>query len=215
MRAPTIRTSRAGGCSAVASFAAPFALAAAFFVACASNKQTGDAKIPDPATAGSDASAPVELDAGPTTTTTTTLGAGGDLLGAKLTTTSTVASTSGDSGAPRRGDGGMSGPAPGRSAKDIQAIILARRDEARRCYDTALKDHPGIEGALVVQWTIDPKGNVIKASVDAARSAINEPSVGGCIIDIIKKIKFSEHPQGKETNTFYPFDFHPHTFGKQ
>ena len=77
---------------------------------------------------------------------------------------------------------------------------------------TALKDHPGIEGALVIQWTIDPKGTVIKASVDASRSAINETSVAACVIDIIKKIKFSEHPQGKETNTFYPFDFHPHTF---
>jgi hypothetical protein len=156
----------------------------------------------------------MDLDAGPTTTTTSTLGEGGDLQGARLATTTTVASTSADSGAtPKHGDGGASGPAPGRSAKDIQAIILARRDEARRCYDTALKTHPGIEGALVIQWTIDPKGNVSKTSVDASRSAISEPSVAACIIDIIKKIKFSEHPQGKETNTYYPFDFHPHTFG--
>ena len=197
--------------------AASFAVSASLLFACAGAKPSGDAKVPDPQTAGSDASAPMDLDAGPTTTTTTTLGEGGDLQGAKLSTTTTVASTSADAGAgggatARHGDGGASGPAPGRSAKDIQAIILARRDEARRCYDTALKDHPGIEGALVIQWTIDPKGNVTKASVDASRSTISETSVAACIIDIIKKIKFSEHPQGKETNTFYPFDFHPHTF---
>lgn len=141
--------------------------------------------------AGSESSPPPPVDAGaPTTTDAIPPDAGS---GQKLATKDAI---------------------PGRSAKDIQAIILARRDQARKCYDDALKSHPGIEGSLVIQWTIDPKGTVTKISVDQSRSAITEPSVGACIIDIIKPIKFAEHPQGKETETYYPFDFHPHTYGK-
>ena len=61
----------------------------------------------------------------------------------------------------------------GRSPQDIRAIIQAHRDEARACYDAALKDHPGIQGDLVMKWTIDPKGQVTEVSVDASRSQIS------------------------------------------
>src|SRR5271166_6407487 len=49
---------------------------------------------------------------------------------------------------------------PGRSSEDIRAIVIAHRDEARACYDKALVAHPGVEGDLVMRWTIDPKGTV-------------------------------------------------------
>lgn len=92
---------------------------------------------------------------------------------------------------------------------DIQAIIGSRREEARKCYDDALKDHPGIEGDLDVKWTIDPKGNVTDIAVDDARSTIHEPSVGKCVVAIIQKIKFAESPKGFESRMHYPFNFHP------
>ena len=47
--------------------AASFAMSASLLFACAGTKPSGDAKVPDPQTAGSDASAPMDLDAGPTT----------------------------------------------------------------------------------------------------------------------------------------------------
>ena len=91
---------------------------------------------------------------------------------------------------------------------------MARRDEARACYDKGLKDHPGIEGDLTVKFVIDPQGAVSDASVDSSKSTINEPSVGTCIVDIIKKIKFAPSKGGFETRANYPFNFHPKTFGK-
>jgi hypothetical protein len=161
----------------------------------------GPGDVSSTAPVGSSAPAPNAPDAGPPTTT--------DALDADAGAGQKLASK--DDG----GTGGAKGgAAPGRSVKDIQAIILAKRELARKCYDDALKNHPGIEGSLVIQWTIDPKGNVSKISVDQSRSAISEPSVAACIIEIIKPIKFAEHPQGKETETYYPFDFHPHTYGK-
>lgn len=160
----------------------------------------------DPASATADATDP-----GPTTTTTE-LGEGGDLQGAKLTTSSSKKiETKGPSG-PKAGPGHKS--EPGRGAKDVRTIIMARRDQARACYDKALEQHPGIEGDLDIKWVIDPEGNVTEIEVDTMKSQIHEPSVGKCIIDVIKKIKFAPSAKGFETRTHYPFNFHPHQGGR-
>jgi hypothetical protein len=98
---------------------------------------------------------------------------------------------------------------PGRGIDDINAIVKAHRDEARACYDRALADHQGIEGDLVIAWTIDPKGNVTKTSLDMARSTISAPAVIDCISEVIKKIQFAPSPGGFETKASYPFNFHP------
>jgi hypothetical protein len=60
---------------------------------------------------------------------------------------------------------------------------------------------------------IDPQGNVQDASVDTTKSSILEPSVGSCVIEVIKKIKFAASAKGYETRAHYPFNFHPKTFG--
>ena len=145
------------------------------------------------------------------TTTTTQLGAGGDLQGAKLGgSVHTTTESTGESGP--KSTGGKSANEPGRSVKDIQTIVSARRDEARACYDKALAAHPGIEGDIDIRWVIDPQGNVTDASVDTTKSQILEPSVGTCIVDVIKKIKFAASAKGYETRAHYPFNFHPKTF---
>jgi TonB family protein len=145
-------------------------------------------------------------------TTTTALPDGGELQGAKLgSSTHTEVETKGDAG-PKAGPGHSQ--EPGRKREDIQTIVMARRDEARACYDKGLKDHPGIEGDLTVKFVIDPTGTVSDASVDSSKSSINEPTVGACIVDIIKKIKFAPSKGGFETRANYPFNFHPKTFGK-
>jgi hypothetical protein len=149
-----------------------------------------------------DSSAAALTDAG--TTTTTTLGAGGDLQGSKLQQTNTVASTTGSvapvSSGPHTHD-------PGRGIADLKAIVAAHREEARACYDAGVKDHPGIEGDLVVQWTIDPKGAVTQISEDLSRSQITEPGVVACVVKIIQGIQFAPSPGGFETKAYYPFNF--------
>jgi len=191
-------------------------------VACGGGK-TGDAKAPGgdgtgPATASSGATASGssgDVSSGGASggsTTTTSLPDGGELQGAKLgSSTHTEVETKGDGG-PKAGPGHTQ--EPGRSRQDIQTIVMARRDEARACYDKGLKDHPGIEGDLTVKWVIDPAGKVTDASVDASKSTISEAGVGSCIVDIIKKISFAPSKGGFETRANYPFNFHPKTSGK-
>jgi hypothetical protein len=170
---------------------------------------TDGAKSPGAPSAGA---SPGSADGGSETaspsqsTTTVALPDGGDLQGAKLTEVHTMASTSA-SAAPAKGPHSHEA---GRGPEDIRAIVMARRDEARACYDNALKDHPGIEGDLVIAWTIDPKGNVTQTSADTSRSQIVEPGVVSCVSDIIKKVQFAPSPGGYETKAFYPFNFHPH-----
>lgn len=172
-----------------------------------------EAKSPTgPSASSAPSSEPAKADdAGPGTsgggtTTTLALGDGGDLQGAKLQSSSRTEIETRGEGTPKPAPGSSE---QGRTAKDLQAIIGARRDEARACYDKGLKDHPGIEGDLDIKWVIDPQGNVTNAEVDSTKSQILEPSVGTCIIEIIKKIKFAPSAKGRETRAHYPFNFHP------
>lgn len=164
----------------------------------------------EPAKGGDDATgATSSSGASGGTTTTTNLPDAGELQGAKLgSSTRKEIETKGDGG-PKTPAGGGSAGEPGRTAKDIQTIVASRRDEARACYDKALAAHPGIEGDLDIKWKIDPEGKVFDAEVDTTKSSILEPSVGKCIIDIIKTIKFAPSPKGYESRAHYPFNFHP------
>jgi hypothetical protein len=129
------------------------------------------------------------------------------------TSTTTALDDAGDAQGSRLAEAPPSGGHthdPGRTPADIRAIIVAHRDDARACYDRALSSHPGIEGDLVITWTVDPKGKVTQVSSDASRSQIVEPGVIACIGDVIKKIQFAASPGGFETKAFYPFNFHPH-----
>lgn len=185
-------------------------------VACGGGQETNPktpASAPGEAAASSDGASNAGGTSRPEsggTTTTTELGAGGELQGAKLgESVHTTTETKGESGP--KSTGGKSANEPGRSVKDIQTAVAARRDEARACYDKALTAHPGIEGDIDIRWVIDPQGNVTDASVDTTKSQILEPSVGTCIVDVIKMITFAPSAKGYETRAHYPFNFHPKT----
>lgn len=138
-------------------------------------------------------------------TTTLLLSDAGELKGVKLAEVHSEAAPSTDAGAL----GGRSRD-PGRSPADIKAIIVSHRDAARACYDKGLANHPGVEGTLAIQWTIDPKGNVTSTSLDESRSTITEPSIVDCIASVIKKIQFAPSQAGFESKASYPFTFRPH-----
>jgi hypothetical protein len=187
------------------------ALACALFLGvgpgCGGAAAAGDGtKTPQPTGESADAGpAAPSASAGPSTTTTDLPDAAASP--SRLPQVTTPAA--GDAGA-ATGHGELHTHEVGRTPADIRASVVAHRDEARACYDKALPDHPGIEGDLVIQWTIDPKGNVTQTSVDTTRSQITEPSVAACIANVIKGIQFAASPGGYETKAFYPFNFHPH-----
>jgi len=98
---------------------------------------------------------------------------------------------------------------PGRRREDIQAAVVAKRDQARACYDAAQKLTPTLEGDIAVQWVIDPQGVVTEPKIDPAKSTLTDAKLGECIIGVIKTLKFPASAKGMETRASYPFNFHP------
>lgn len=188
---------------------AAFVSSAAWMLVVACGGQAEQAKSPTdeaPAAPAASTDEPTATPEGSESTTTLNVPDGGDLQGMKLeTSTHKVVEVKGDGGAKP----GPHAPEPGRRREDVQAIVQAHRDEARACYDKGLKDHPEIAGKIDVKWTVDPSGNVTDAEIDKAASDILEPSVGQCVVDVIKKLKFNASEKGFETRMHYPFDFHP------
>ncbi len=161
-----------------------------------------EAKAPDPAGATAPTGSPTAEPTSSTPSTTTATLSGND-PGTKLPAAGTAA--------PKTDDAPKKGAEPGRGRDDIQAIVAARRDEARACYDEGLKKNPSLEGDLDIKWTIDPDGNVKDAGDDASRSTIHDKDVTACIAAIIQRVKFARSAKGFETRTHYPFNFHPKT----
>ncbi len=157
--------------------------------------------------------APADTDAGqsantgPTTTTTVLMGDAGELQGTKLTTTQNPVTLDGGSTAPPPPTGDKD---PGRRNEDIVTIIRTHRDEARACYDAALKTHPGIEGNIYISWKLDPKGTVVTTGTDDSKSDIHDANLVKCIGDVIRKIPWAASQRGVESTMGYPFNFHPH-----
>ena len=183
-------------------------IATLVFLAACGAKQ-GDTKAPDGTPTASGTTPPTSEvgpsgspSVGPPTTTTATLGNGTE-PGTKLPPASSGAPAVGGVETPKKGS------EPGRTREDIQAIVVARRDEARACYDEGLKKNPSIEGDLDIAWKIDPEGNVTDPGVDSTKSTIRDEGVANCIIAIIKRVKFAKSAKGFETKAHYPFNFHP------
>jgi hypothetical protein len=159
----------------------------------------------DPTTQASSATAPASSGGSDgTTAPSTTLAVGPASSGQKLDPTNA-------DGAGGKADGGAKHHEHelGRSPEDIRVLVSAHRDEARACYDKGLATHPGIDGDLTIKYVIDPEGNVSEAVLDTTRSTILEPSVGQCVADVMKKLKFAKSGKGVETRGHYPFNFHP------
>jgi hypothetical protein len=93
--------------------------------------------------------------------------------------------------------------------QDIQAMILARRDEERACYDDVRKQNPIIEGDVYISWKIDPKGNATEVGWDESKSTIHDDRVWKCLAAIVQKIHFAASAKGFETKAGYPFNFRP------
>ncbi len=161
--------------------------------AAASGAASAEAPAPAAPT-GSSAEPPAPTaSAGPPSTTLDVGGAGG---GTKLS------QAAGDAGAPRA-------PEPGRSPADIKARVDAHREQIQACYEEGLKRRPGLEGDLVVNWVIDPKGVMTKISIDTGKTQVVDDQVQACVMAVLKKIEFPPSPKGLESRATYPFKLKP------
>lgn len=100
-------------------------------------------------------------------------------------------------------------PKDARSKEEIQRVISENRDKVRACYEAALKQNPGIQGDLVVDFVIDPEGRVKSAEVNWSESELHIPELDTCAADVVKTLKFPASSRGLESKVSYPFNFNP------
>jgi TonB family protein len=96
-----------------------------------------------------------------------------------------------------------------RGKEQIQQVMAESRDKVRACYDAALPQNPGIHGALVLDFVIDPRGDVKRAEVNWSASDLHIPELDTCAVDAVRSIKFPASSRGLESKVSYPFNFNP------
>jgi len=132
---------------------------------------------------------------------------------AALTATEPVsaepAPPAGASATPGPSEPAAQAPQDSRTRSVIQAVMADNRGKVRTCYDAVLPQNPGIHGALVLNFTIDPRGNVKQAEVSWPDSDIHVPELDTCAVDAVRAIKFPPSSRGLESTVTYPFNFNP------
>lgn len=86
--------------------------------------------------------------------------------------------------------------------------IRARLRAIQSCYEDELARDPSLQGRIVVRFTIEPSGTV--SAVTATRNEMGSPAVAGCLVRVIRRLRFDPGPQGGSVSFAYPFVFHPH-----
>jgi TonB family protein len=81
----------------------------------------------------------------------------------------------------------------------VEAAIASHKPELRKCNT---KD---VQGRVVVGFSIDPQGQVGKASID--QSEVANPLMESCILDVIRAIQFPVPDHGDTIHITYPFRF--------
>ena len=89
----------------------------------------------------------------------------------------------------------------------VTSLIRGRRAGLRRCYETALRNDPGLSGKVTVQFTIEEPGTVSTAR--AAENTTGDARLASCVVRLVRHLRWSEGPEGGNVTFSYPFVFAP------
>jgi hypothetical protein len=90
----------------------------------------------------------------------------------------------------------------------VQKVVEARMGGIQRCYEVQLLKFPGLQGKIVFDWVISPKGTV--ASARQVRSSMRSPNVASCVLMQMRDWTFPR-PVGGSVRVRYPFVFRQQT----
>ena len=87
----------------------------------------------------------------------------------------------------------------------IQRVIRQHRREIRDCYQRELQRNPELAGRVVVNFLIDPAGNVAAARIQ--ESDIGDDNVEECLVRRIRRWRFPQPSTPGNVRVNYPFVF--------
>lgn len=91
--------------------------------------------------------------------------------------------------------------------ESIRAVVVDNIKYVQTCYETALANNSTLRGKLVVDWIVNDKGDVEKATVNDAKTTLKDPTFLACAVGKLKTWKFPAAPKGQIVNVSYPFLF--------
>jgi periplasmic protein TonB len=127
----------------------------------------------------------------------------GSLTGHQTTAvTSRLAREGLDAQGPRTGANGK----PGRSREEIELVFDRNKGAIYALYSRELRQHPELQGKLVLEFTISPSGEVTMCRV--VSSDLNDPDLERKIIARVRLFRFEPKDVSPITTT-KPIDFFP------
>lgn len=92
------------------------------------------------------------------------------------------------------------------STAEIAKTVNRRKGAVKDCYERQLKRNPSLEGAVRIQFTIEPSGRVSRTQV--LENTTRDAALATCIAGKIKSWRFAK-PDGGSVTVAFPFVFAP------
>jgi TonB family protein len=93
----------------------------------------------------------------------------------------------------------------GLSKREVFEVIQKHMSEIRNCYEKAILRKDGIEGKVLVGFSISSSGNVSSAAVKS--STVNDRFLDQCIVERLKHWAFPRPKGGSRVDVMYPCVF--------
>ena len=91
------------------------------------------------------------------------------------------------------------------SREEIQRVMMQHHVRVKACYQRALQSDPALAGRVVVELTIGEDGRV--RAVRIKSSALDNAEVKGCILRVLRALRFPQPAGSGEVIVNYPFVF--------
>ncbi len=78
--------------------------------------------------------------------------------------------------------------------KGVRMALKRRERGIQQCYERALKSNAKLKGKVVLEWTINEEGRVVRTNV--IQNTLGDANVSDCIVDIINRIRFPGATKG-------------------
>jgi len=106
------------------------------------------------------------------------------------------------------GAGPCSGQCTGTASATLKSALFAKGTQAKGCYERALRQNTMLQGRLVINVRVGPKGQVCSAGV--AQNSLGDPGVAACVLQMFRSGAFPA-PQGGCVDAQVPMNFVPKT----
>lgn len=90
------------------------------------------------------------------------------------------------------------------ATSNIQSVVRRGTGDIRDCFERQLGLNPELSGTVIVDWTVNLEGKVLKAQV--ASSSMRNTMVETCMTRVVERWRFAP-PQGGVCTIAYPFTF--------